>query len=251
MSEYKDMNVIQKMNSIAFEMPMIPKNMRVGKGDNSYLAVSEGNVLSAVKPLEKKYGVYSLPIQNKVIAQEIVRGENKYGESIKYFLRVEVTARFYNEDNIAEFVEVVAHGDGNDSLDKAPGKALTYAFKNALCKAYKIESGDDPDKDHSDEVIAREKKEKEEMEKRIKADKEKKEKAEKVAKEAEAKKPKLEEEAYKKYLEHTVVKDIENCIIKLKMTDDQKAKLQERIKELKTPVVEKEEKSSSGYDDLI
>lgn len=42
-------------------------------------------------------------------------------------------------------------GDGIDTQDKAPGKAMTYSDKYALLKAYKIISGDDPDQNPSEE----------------------------------------------------------------------------------------------------
>lgn len=37
-----------------------------------------------------------------------------------------------------------------DAMDKAPGKAMTYADKYALMKAYKISTGDDPDQEASE-----------------------------------------------------------------------------------------------------
>ena len=36
--------------------------------------------------------------------------------------------------------------------DKAPGKAMTYADKYALMKAYKMVTGDDPDQNASDDL---------------------------------------------------------------------------------------------------
>ena len=39
--------------------------------------------------------------------------------------------------------------DGLDPADKGSGKAMTYADKYALMKAYKIMTGDDPDQYHS------------------------------------------------------------------------------------------------------
>ncbi|MBR3243048.1 MAG: ERF family protein, partial [Parasporobacterium sp.] len=46
----------------------------------------------------------------------------------------------------------VTYGDGVDSQDKAPGKAMTYGDKYALLKAYKIITGDDPDQNYSEEL---------------------------------------------------------------------------------------------------
>ena len=67
------------------------------------------------------------------------------------YMRVETIYRFINIDNKDEFIDIKAYGDGIDTGDKAPGKATTYADKYALMKAYKISTGDDPDKDASPE----------------------------------------------------------------------------------------------------
>ena len=69
-------------------------------------------------------------------------------------MRIEVEYRFVNVDNPSEFIDITTYGDGVDSQDKAPGKAMTYADKYALLKAYKIETGDDPDKEPSGELKA-------------------------------------------------------------------------------------------------
>lgn len=67
-------------------------------------------------------------------------------------VRLKVKIRFVNLDNTSDFIETVAYGDGVDSLDKAPGKAMTYSDKYALMKAYKMLTGDDPDQNASDEL---------------------------------------------------------------------------------------------------
>ena len=64
-------------------------------------------------------------------------------------LRIETTYRFVNIENPEEFIEITTYGDGIDTQDKAVGKAMTYADKYALLKAYKIITGDDPDQEHS------------------------------------------------------------------------------------------------------
>jgi len=235
MSEHKELNIIQKMNAITSVMPYIEKTMRVGTGTNSYKAVKEGDVLKAVKPLEKLYGVYSAPISSKIVAQDILKVVEYDKEKLKYYMRIEMTTRFHNEDNPTDFLDIISFGDGNDSLDKAPGKATTYAFKNALCKAYKIESGDDPDQNPSD-PSPEELKAKADAEKKKKADAEKKKKAEEEKK----KEPEmLTDERYNKYMKHTVIADINKLIknystAEKKMTDTQLKKLKERVEFLKT-----------------
>lgn len=108
--------------------------------DGDYSAVKEGDVLNAVKPLESKYGVYSYPIKRNLINLQV-------GDNVA--MRVETTYRFVNIDDKDDYLEIISYGDGVDTYDKAPGKAMTYSDKYALMKAYKITTGDDPDQNAS------------------------------------------------------------------------------------------------------
>ena len=130
------------------------KNLIVGEGKSQYKAVGEADVLAAVKPLEAKYKVYSYPASRRVISDAVMESETTYKDTVKktnkMFLRIETIYRFVNMEKPDEFVEVVTYGDGVDPQDKAPGKAMTYADKYALLKAYKIQTGDDPDQHYSE-----------------------------------------------------------------------------------------------------
>ena len=42
------------------------------------------------------------------------------------FMRLEIVYRFINMDNPSEFIDIITYGDGLDTGDKAPGKAMTY-----------------------------------------------------------------------------------------------------------------------------
>lgn len=148
------MNIYQKMLAIETELTNIAKNLVVGVGKSSYKAVGEADVLAAVKPLEAKYGVYSYPCNRNICYTDIMTKTSTYNGEVKesqnLVLRVETTYRFVNVDNPDEYIEVITYGDGVDTQDKAPGKAMTYADKYALLKAYKIITGDDPDQAGSD-----------------------------------------------------------------------------------------------------
>jgi hypothetical protein len=139
------MGIFKKMALISAEMTTVAKNLKVGYGNMTYKAVAENDIIEAVKPLETKHGVYSYPIGRKVIDQQIIEGE----KNDKMFLRIETTYRFVDVDD-ESFIEVISIADGVDTQDKAPGKAMTYADKYALMKAYKIPTGEDPDKDASE-----------------------------------------------------------------------------------------------------
>lgn len=150
------MNIYQKLAAITVELNTVAKNLCVGEGKNAYKAVGEADVLSAVKPLESKYGVYSYPLSRQIVDREILTSTKVYNgqetTTTKLFMRVETIYRFINVEQPEEYVDITTYGDGIDSGDKAPGKAMTYGDKYALLKAYKIITGDDPDQAASEET---------------------------------------------------------------------------------------------------
>lgn len=149
------MNIYEKMMRITADISTVAKNLNVdtGKG-KGYKAVSEADVLAAVKPIEAKYGVYSYPCSRSVIDSGEMITQTNYGERKQLYLRIETVYRFVNIEKPDEFVDITTYGDGVDTQDKAPGKAMTYADKYGLLKAYKIQTGDDPDKDASADLVS-------------------------------------------------------------------------------------------------
>ena len=156
MNDVKEMNIYEKLSAITAEIGVVEKNLNVKVNSNSsYKAVSERDVLDAVKPIEQKYRVYSYPANRKIIDRDVLTKETEYNGTITrtntLFMRVETVYRFVNIDKPGELIETTAYGDGLDTGDKASGKAMTYADKYALMKAYKLSTGDDPDKEASPE----------------------------------------------------------------------------------------------------
>ena len=156
MNDVKEMNIYEKLLAITAEIGVVEKNLNVKVSSNSsYKAVSERDVLDAVKPIEQKYRVYSYPANRKIIDRDVLTKETEYNGTITrtntLFMRVETVYRFVNIDKPDEFIETTVYGDGLDTGDKASGKAMTYADKYALMKAYKLSTGDDPDKEASPE----------------------------------------------------------------------------------------------------
>lgn len=154
-------NIFQRMSLITAELRTVAKNLTVATGgNNSYKAVSERDILDAVKPLEEKYGVYSYPVSRTVLESNLLESESSFTDSkgntkvtqkTTFMTRIETVYRFVNVDKPDEFIETITFAEGIDAQDKGSGKAMTYADKYALMKAYKISTGDDPDQDPSQE----------------------------------------------------------------------------------------------------
>lgn len=152
-----ELNIFQKMLKATEKINTVAKNLKVDISKTmSYKAVSESDILEAVKPIETEFGIYSYPFERNVIETEVLETVKEYNgqrtESKQLFMRLEVKYRFVNVDKPDEYVDITTYGDGVDSQDKAPGKAMTYADKYALMKAYKIQTGEDPDKEPSGDL---------------------------------------------------------------------------------------------------
>lgn len=147
--ETKTLNIYERLSLISNELSTVAKNLEVGLGANKYKAVGEADVLRAVKPLEHKHRVYSYPVHRSIIESGEVETKNGVKQ---LFERMEVVYRFINIDNPSEYIDITTYGDGIDAGDKSVGKAMTYADKYALLKAYKIVTGEDPDQNPSEEL---------------------------------------------------------------------------------------------------
>jgi hypothetical protein len=153
--DIKSMNIFQRMAAITDELGVVAKNLSVKAGGGSYKAVSERDIIDAVKPLETKYRVYSFPSHREILESETLENEKEYQgkitKSTTFFTRVQTEYTFINIDKPEERFSTIVFSEGIDPGDKGSGKAMTYADKYALMKAYKISTGDDPDQNPSEE----------------------------------------------------------------------------------------------------
>ena len=154
------MNIFEKMLAITTELQTVAKNLTVGTGNNQYKAVSERDIIDAVKPLEDKYRVYSYPFDREVLESNLLETEKSYTDyktkditvtkSTTFMTRIKTIYRFVNVEKPEEYIDTITFAEGIDPQDKGSGKAMTYADKYALMKAYKISTGDDPDQNPSE-----------------------------------------------------------------------------------------------------
>lgn len=149
-------NIFQRMAAVTADLQTVAKNLTVATSKtSSYKAVSERDIIDAVKPLETKHGIYSYPCNRELLESMALESESDYqGKASKkttFFSRIKTTYRFVNIDDPADYIETVTFAEGIDTQDKGSGKAMTYGDKYALMKAYKISTGDDPDQTASTE----------------------------------------------------------------------------------------------------
>lgn len=142
------MNIFEKMSAVAAEVGWVSKNLSITTKQNSYKAVCEADILAAVKPVEAKYHIYSYPETRAIFDQS--EWNDKFDTKHRY-ARIVTVYTFLNMDKTDEKISMTSYGEALDTGDKGLGKAMTYCDKYALMKAYKIQTGDDPDAEASPE----------------------------------------------------------------------------------------------------
>lgn len=152
--EISEMTLFEKMAAITAELKTVAKNLELVAGGGKYKAVSERDILDAVKPMEEKYRIYSYPVDREILESSMFQSESTYNgkttTKTTFFTRIKTTYRFVDIDSPDEHIDMVTFAEGIDTQDKGSGKAMTYSDKYALMKAYKISTGDDPDQDPSE-----------------------------------------------------------------------------------------------------
>jgi hypothetical protein len=150
----KEMNLYERIQAVSMEVMNLEKDKTVGEGKTQYKAVSDQQVILAVKQAEKTYGIISIPIKQEMVSSEVVRFTKDGYDKLNYVDVVKMTVRISIVSDPTQFVDVESFGRGLDAGDKGLGKASTYARKYALLNAYKIATGEDPDMEKSkDEKI--------------------------------------------------------------------------------------------------
>ena len=158
------MTIYEKIQAVSQEVGAISKDMNVG---GQYKAVSDLAVTLAINKAESKHRIISIPLKQELISSEVYRNVDTVNfetnnattgakqvnttNNVKttYIETIKMTVRFIDLDDDTKFVDIESFGRGLDSGDKGFGKASTYARKYALLNAYKIPTGEDPDKDLS------------------------------------------------------------------------------------------------------
>lgn len=140
------MNIAQRlhlaMTNVEYVQKARPATNAQG-GGLKYSIVTHDAVTALVRAALVKCGIVAVPIRNQLE----IRGSMSI---------CQITMRFQNIDDMADFIDVESVGNGNDPGDKGPGKATSYAVKYAYLKALGLETGDDPDLDQ-DAVMATDK----------------------------------------------------------------------------------------------
>lgn len=129
------MNIYQKINEVRKKVEYIKKDATV----QNYRAVTHDAVTAMVRDALITHGIVIVPDQLGGTSVEAGKTKNEI-PIIRFEANYEIW--FINAESPDDkfSVKMIAHA--NDSGDKAPGKACSYAVKYALLKVFSIETGE-------------------------------------------------------------------------------------------------------------
>lgn len=133
--EQRERNIYQRMIGIMGDLKYIQKDDK--KVNNQYSFVGHDAVTAKCHEMFVKHGVYCVPS---------VREYKQDGNRTEVIMDME----FINMDQSEDRFMITTFGFGVDNQDKGPGKAVSYAYKYGLLKAFALETGDDPERDDID-----------------------------------------------------------------------------------------------------
>lgn len=141
-------NIYQRMAAVMESVTYVQKQ----KSAMKYTAVSHDAVTAKLRPAILANGIIAtqtvVDIRHQVLEGTKWDYKTKQEKATKIFFTEVVTEiKLTNIDNPEDFVAIRSLGYGIDEQDKGPGKAMSYAFKYGLLKAFMLETGDDPDMD--------------------------------------------------------------------------------------------------------
>lgn len=137
-----DQNIYQRINAVMTEVDYVQKDATI-TGGGSYKAVTHDMVTAVVRPAFVKHGIVVRPeqLQSRLLQERAPKAEGDKGHKMHLYSG-DYAVHFVNIDNPEDFITVTVNAHANDTGDKAPGKAMSYAVKYAVLKLLSLETGE-------------------------------------------------------------------------------------------------------------
>lgn len=142
-------NLYQRLLAIMADLPHIQKSGKADSSVGGYAFVKHDDVTAALQPLLVKHGVFMLPSTREREGSPFKIGETR-NKSVIWRTVLDLELVLINADKPEEAARTSATGYGDDSGDKGPGKAYSYAVKTAIQKLLCLPAGDEADNEAHD-----------------------------------------------------------------------------------------------------
>lgn len=133
------MNIYQKIQSVMKQVAYVKKDAEI-KGAGGYKAVSHDMVTALVRPHFIEQGIALHPTLIDATTEASGKTTSSGTPYIRYSGTYDVA--FVNVDDPTDRIIVHIQSHAEDTGDKAPGKAISYATKYAILKVLMLETGE-------------------------------------------------------------------------------------------------------------
>jgi hypothetical protein len=133
------LNIFQKLQTVMKSVAYVKKDTTIKEGGN-YSAVSHDNVTAHVRPLFLEHGIVLHPTLIEGLTLDSGKKTSRETPILRYIGTYDVA--FVNVEDPTDRVVVHIQAHAEDTGDKAPGKAISYACKYAILKVLMIETGE-------------------------------------------------------------------------------------------------------------
>lgn len=135
------MNLLQRINEVRKTIKYVQKDKAVSTGKGSYMAVTHDMVTAMVRQPMIEHGIVCFP--SLVSGETIQPPPTAEGKERQLRYEAIYDFTFANAEDPKDCIVIRIQAHANDSGDKAPGKAISYAKKYAILKLFEIETGED------------------------------------------------------------------------------------------------------------
>lgn len=134
-----DKNIYQRIAEVMKAVEYVQKDTEV----QGYKAVTHDMVTAVLRPHLVKSGIVVRveQLQSTLVQQKAPKAEGDKGYKMHLYSG-DYAVHFVNVDHPDDCLSVTVNAHANDSGDKAPGKAMSYAVKVAMLKTFTLETGE-------------------------------------------------------------------------------------------------------------
>lgn len=139
-----DLNIYQRINEVRKAVEYVQKDASVDAGGGrKYAAVTHDMVTAVLRKELVKQGIVTRVEQltGRVLQEKAPKAEGDKGHKM-YLYSGDYVVHLVNMDNPQDCFSVTVNAHAQDSGDKAPGKAMSYAVKCAFLKTFNLETGE-------------------------------------------------------------------------------------------------------------
>jgi len=143
------MEITRKLHTAILAVMSKVQYLNKSESVQNFKAVSSEKVISAVREamIENLLTIRPLIVEPSRTHEFWEEANKRKNQFVTHTL---VTFRIEHAET-GEYIDFMSDGTGIDALDKAPGKALTYALKSALLNVFMIPTGHKQDVINGDE----------------------------------------------------------------------------------------------------